>query len=160
MTQGQSLREMPDLTAVAARLAASPAQVFGDFFLSRLMGLEITPHADKCHVRFTVRPELTNPAGTLHGGMMATALDVSMGHLIYFTEGAPAATLEMKVQYLAPAAVGAQVLCVAHFTKRGRSVNFLAAEAVEAVSGTRLALASATWTGALKPLDPARKAAL
>src|SRR4051812_19139174 len=40
-----------------------------------------------------------NPQGSLHGGILATAMDVSMGHLLRRIHGART-TLEMKIQYL------------------------------------------------------------
>jgi acyl-coenzyme A thioesterase PaaI-like protein len=41
----------------------------------------------------------------LHGGVLATALDISMGHLLNHAVGA-GSTLEMKVQYFSPARFG------------------------------------------------------
>ena len=57
-----------------------------------------------------------NPQGTLHGGILATAMDISMGHLLHHVDRA-GATLEMKVQYLAPITAGL-VRCEATFLRR------------------------------------------
>lgn len=133
-----------------SRAASSDRHEFGDFFLSRLLGLKIEYPDARCEVTFEVVPELTNPLGTLHGGIMATAMDVSMGHLLFNTLGSPAATLEMKIQYLAPASVGESVICSASFLRSGRSINFVSSEARNPRTGALYAFATATWK-ATKP---------
>ena len=60
-------------------------------------------------VAFEAADFLFNPQGTLHGGVLATALGIAMGHLINRQAG-PGTTLEMKVQYLAPVR-DARVVC-------------------------------------------------
>src|ERR1700761_8724757 len=72
---------------------------FGSFFLSRLFGMEVAYGDDDCTVAFGVKPHAYNPQDSLHGGVLAMALDISMGHLLKHRVGA-GATLEMKVQYL------------------------------------------------------------
>src|SRR5262245_20912416 len=84
-----------------ARASSDPRQEFGSFFLSRLLGFAVSYEGERCTVSFEAIPTLFNPQGTLHGGILATALDISMGHLLHHVDGA-GATLEMKVQYLAP----------------------------------------------------------
>lgn len=81
---------------------------------------------------------------------MATAIDVSMGHLLFKTHASPAATLEMKIQYLAPALVGELVVCRASFLRAGKSINFVRSEARNASTGAHYAFATATWK-ATKP---------
>lgn len=120
-------------------------QVFGSFFLSRLLGFEVGYTEETCIVSFEVMPGLFNPQGTLHGGILATAMDISMGHLLNRADG-PGATLEMKVQYLAPVASG-RVRCEGSFLRRGRSVSFLQSKA-SGEDGKLIAHATATW----KPL--------
>lgn len=65
-------------------------QAFETFFLARFLDLsfECIPlevlDAEKsvCRVSFPMSDMLKNPQGSLHGGVMATAMDISMGHLI------------------------------------------------------------------------------
>ena len=59
--------------------------------------------------------------------ILATAMDISMGHLLHHVDRA-GATLEMKVQYLAPITAGL-VRCEATFLHRGRSICFLQSQA-------------------------------
>lgn len=135
-------REMLDRALVDER------QAFGSFFLSRLLGLIITYGDETCSVSLEVTKAIFNPQGSLHGGILATALDISMGHLLHHVAGA-GATLEMKVQYMASVTEGT-VRCEASFLRRGRSVSFLQSHATRA-DGRLIAHATATW----KHLSPA-----
>ena len=115
---------------------------FGSFFLSRFLGMQITYENDSCIVSFDVKPPMYNPQGSLHGGVLATALDISMGHLLNHRIGA-GSTLEMKVQYFSPARSGT-VRCQSSFLKKGRSIFFLQSHAYDA-AGETLAHATSTW---------------
>lgn len=116
---------------------------FETFFLARLFGLEFSYGPDTCTVELPVNGFAFNPQGTLHGGVIAFALDVSMGHLIRHTVGRAAITLEMKTQYLRPATSG-RVRCEARFLKKGRSVSYMESRMTDA-SGKLCAIATATW---------------
>lgn len=115
---------------------------FGSFFLSRLFGMTVSYEADGCIVALDVKPFMFNPQGSLHGGVLATALDISMGHLLKHQFGA-GATLEMKVQYFAPVRSG-RVTCRAGFLKKGRKTFFLQSSAQDG-SGEVIAHATSTW---------------
>lgn len=115
---------------------------FGSFFLSRLFGMTISYDVDACIVSLEVKPYMFNPQGSLHGGVVATALDISMGHLLKHQLGA-GATLEMKVQYFAPVRSGS-VKCRASFLKKGRKTFFLQSSATDG-SGETVAHATSTW---------------
>ena len=124
------------------RAAAGQQQAFGDFFLARLFGFEITHPEGMCEVRFMAHDFMFNPQGTLHGGVLATALDVAMGHLLHRMAGA-GATLEFKAQYLAPVRQG-HVICRSEVLGRGHRIWFLRAEARDN-AGNAIAHATSTW---------------
>jgi len=132
----------------AARAAFEAAladhdQTFGTFFLARLLGMEIGyPDADTCVVEMDVKDFMFNPQGTLHGGIIATLLDISMGHLLQRTIGA-GMTLEMKTQYLRPAR-GGRIRAVGSFLKKGKSINYLETRLYD-VENSLLAVANSTW---------------
>ena len=128
--------------AMLGRATATGEQEFGSFFLLRLLGMAVSYEGECCIVSFTVTPALFNPQGSLHGGVLATAMDISMGHLLNHVAG-PGATLEIKVQYLAAVTAGA-VRCRASFLRQGRSLSFLQSEATRA-DGVVVAHATATW---------------
>jgi len=140
----------------AARAAFEAAladydQTFGTFFLARLLGLEISyPDADTCAVEMELKDFMFNPQGTLHGGIIATMLDISMGHLLKKTIG-PGMTLEMKTQYLRPARAG-RVRALGTFLKKGKSINYLETRLYDA-DNSLLAVANSTWQ--LLPQTPA-----
>ncbi len=116
---------------------------FGTFFLAKLFGLGISYTDESCIVEFTVRDFMFNPQGSLHGGVIAMALDISMGHLIKHTVGRPGITLEMKTQYLRPATSG-RVRCEGRFLRQGRTVNYLESRMTGA-DGKLVAVATSTW---------------
>lgn len=124
------------------RALSDPREGFGNFFLARLLGLEIAYPGDACEVSFQAEDFLFNPQGTLHGGILATALDIAMGHLINRSNGAPGTTLEMKIQYLAPVRQG-RVTCRGEALRRG-GTWFLRAEA-RTEDGALVAYATSTW---------------
>ena len=66
---------------------SSDKQEFGSFYLSRFLGFKTTYKEDLCIVTFEAKSPMFNPQGTLHGGVIATALDVSMGHLLHHKMG-------------------------------------------------------------------------
>jgi uncharacterized protein (TIGR00369 family) len=116
---------------------------FGVFFLARFFGLDIAYGNETCIVEIDVKDFMFNPQGSLHGGVIAFALDVSMGHLIKRTHGRAGITLEMKTQYLRPAGLG-RIRCEGRFLKKGRSVNSLESRMTNP-DGKLAAIATSTW---------------
>jgi uncharacterized protein (TIGR00369 family) len=125
-------------TALATHVPA-----FETFFLARLLGAEISYTQESCIVEIPVHDFMYNPQGSLHGGVIAFALDVSMGHLIHHTIGRAAITLEMKIQYIRPALSG-RVRCEGRFLKRGRNISYLESRMTDA-DGKLVAVATSTW---------------
>jgi len=117
-------------------------QDFGTFFLARLLGLEVTYTEDTCVVQMPVMDFQFNPQGSLHGGVIATILDISMGHLLNRHVG-PGATLDMNVQYLKAARSG-KVTAIGSFIRKGRQICFLRAE-LKDEDGALIASATSTW---------------
>ncbi len=124
------------------RATSESRQEFNSFFLSRLLGFEVSYPGQECVVEFNAIPTLFNPQGTLHGGVLATAMDISMGHLLRRRASA-GATLEMKIQYIAPIKQGL-VTCRASFLRQGRSISYLQSQAFSS-DGEFSAHATATW---------------
>ena len=141
---------------VAARRAfedalANHEPVFERFFIARLLDLEITYPGEACRVALPVRDFLFNPQGTLHGGIIATVMDISMGHLLKRAAGSGGATLEMKVQYLRPVR-GPKATCEGRFIRQGRSVCFLESRLWDA-DGELAAQATSTWKPARQAVE-------
>lgn len=116
---------------------------FGSFFLAQLFGLEITYTDDTCCIEVDIKDFMFNPQGSLHGGVIAFLLDVSMGHLIFHLTGSPGMTLEMKIQYLRPIGTG-RIRCDGRFLKRGRRISFMETR-ITGADGKPAAIATGTW---------------
>lgn len=138
---------MPKIDQDVARAAfehalATHEQAFGQFFLAKLLGFEITFPDETCRVEFALQDFMYNPQGSLHGGIAALAMDVSMGHLLNHLRG-PGATLEMKVQYMR-ALRGGRVVATGSILRRGKEIAFLESRLTDQ-DGQLAALATATW---------------
>ncbi len=123
---------------------------FETFFLAKLMGLTFDYTDDACRIRFPVRDFLFNPQGSLHGGIIATIMDISMGHLLKRTLGVQGATLEMKVQFLEPVR-SSSARCEGRFVRRGNTICFLESRLWDA-EDVLCAVATATWMPAKRSL--------
>ena len=121
---------------------ASYSLEFGAFFLAKFLGLEIEYIPDACIVRFRGEQFESNPQGTVHGGIVATVMDISMGHLVNHLKG-PATTLEMKVQYLRPVGFR-EYRAIGEVVKIGREIWFLKST-LEDLDGEVAAFATSTW---------------
>jgi len=135
---------MDEAAARAAFEAAlrDHAPGFGTFFLARLLGLDITYGEETCCVKLPVQEFMYNPQGTLHGGIIAMVLDISMGHLLNHTAGV-GMTLEMQTKYIRAVKSGT-VTCNACYLRRGRSINFLETRMTDE-AGELIAFATSTW---------------
>lgn len=110
-----------------------------------LIGLEVTD-AEPGYSRgeLTVRDELLNPAGVLHGSIAHAMADTGMGAALgpELDDGESCATIEIKVSYLRPVEAGT-LTCETTVVNRGRSVAFLESEI--RTDGTVVARASGTY---------------
>ncbi|MFT4102589.1 MAG: PaaI family thioesterase [Burkholderiaceae bacterium] len=117
-------------------------QKFGSFFLARLLGFELAYADDRCEVTFVPHDFMFNPQGSLHGGIIATAMDVSMGHLLNHLQSR-GTTLEMKTQYVRAVTKG-PVKAVGSVIRRGNSICFLESRLYDG-EGRLAAFATSTW---------------
>lgn len=115
---------------------------FERFFLARFFGLRITYGDDVCRIDLPAADYMSNPQGSLHGGVIAFALDVSMGHLCHHVLST-AVTLEMKTQYLRP--VNGPCWCEARFLKKGRRIVYLESRMFDEQERL-VAVATSTWS--------------
>lgn len=132
---------------VAARQAFEQAiethkPEFETFFLARLLGLEFEYPDGQCVITFEARDFMFNPQGSLHGGIIASVMDISMGHLLKRVQGA-CTTLEIKVQYVKAIRVG-RLRCVGEFIRQGRGISYMRSTMTDADNDV-VAFATATW---------------
>jgi uncharacterized protein (TIGR00369 family) len=110
----------------------------------RLVGAA-APEADdgEARVEVEVDERHLNPAGTVHGGMLATLVDTTMGAAVRSAvDGEVPATSQLTITYLRPGEPG-RLVVTARVTKRGESLTMCEAEVEQ--SGRTLAHALATF---------------
>ncbi|NEK56970.1 PaaI family thioesterase [Geodermatophilus sabuli] len=113
-------------------------------FAERL-GAEVAGADDGgARIEFTVTEEHLNPAGTLHGGVLATLVDTAMGQAVRSTtdEGEVPATSQLTVTYLRPGRPG-RLVVTARVRTRGEHLTVCEAEVEQ--DGRALAHALATF---------------
>ncbi|MDP9427769.1 MAG: PaaI family thioesterase [Actinomycetota bacterium] len=95
-------------------------------------------------IAFEVGEEHLNAAGTLHGGVLATLVDTTMGQAVRTTtgEGEVPATSQLTVTYLRPGKPGALVVTG---RVRSRGAHLTVCEADVEQDGEALAHAVATF---------------
>ncbi|QNM05599.1 PaaI family thioesterase [Qiania dongpingensis] len=87
-----------------------------------------------------------NAGGTMHGGMIAAAMDTTCGMTARYLSGSlNAATVSLTVSYLRPVPAGGRLLVTAKAVRIGRSLANLTAEAVNSRNGKTAALATAVF---------------
>jgi uncharacterized protein (TIGR00369 family) len=112
-----------------------------------LLGFEllaIDPAQGTIRVRFTARPEFANPIGAVQGGFLAAMLDDTLGPALTATlePGQFAPTIELKVNFIAPAKPG-PLVAEGRVVARGGSIAFLSGE-LRTEQGELVASATAT----------------
>jgi uncharacterized protein (TIGR00369 family) len=132
---------------IAARISFERAMgshqpAFEKFFLARFFDLQFAYRDGFCYVEFQLQDFMFNPQGSLHGGVIAAVMDISMGHLLNHIDG-PGTTLEMKTQYVKTARSGV-LRCKGEFTHRGQGISFLRSTLIDS-TGDVIAFATATW---------------
>jgi acyl-CoA thioesterase len=115
----------------------------------RHIGVEILEAEDGfARVKVPYRPELTNPAGKLHGGVIATAADTSMAVAIGSVLGEPGrhSTVKLEIRYKASVTDG-EIIAEAKVMRR-KSRIFLGEAVVKNGNGQVVAIARATFMAA------------
>ncbi|NBB88809.1 MAG: hotdog fold thioesterase [Bacteroidetes bacterium] len=92
-------------------------------YMQWLRGRLIRAEEGKVEVSFTVREEMCNPAGILHGGVISGMLDevagiavFSLGRDSFFT------SVNLQVDFLRPAQLGEEVKAVAEVIRAGERI--------------------------------------
>lgn len=99
-----------------------------------------------CRMRLPFRPELEQPMGIVHGGAIATLIDVVVVPAIgsAYEPHVGFSTIDLHVQYHS-ALRSEDAVAEGWVTKRGRSVVFTEAEVVGAASGRTVARGAITY---------------
>ena len=109
-----------------------------------LVGLQVVDHGDgTAVVTLDADDRHLNPYGTVHGGAIATLVDVAMGGAVAAAGAEAPVTIEMKLTYLEPGRPG-EVRAEAKVRKRGKRLTIVEAEVTQ--DGELVALALGTFT--------------
>jgi len=114
--------------------------------LMALIGLRSTSKQDgECVMECQASAHLLNPYGLLHGGVLFAALDTAMGGAVtsVLAEGETCATVEAKINYLAPVTEG-KIVATGKVVQKGRSLAVAEARAVSE-NGRLLAVMTGTF---------------
>ena len=135
-----------DADLVRARVEdalATSEPVFGRFFLARLLDLTITydDENQRTCVDLPFADFLRNPQGSLHGGVIATAMDISMGHLCnrYLST---AVTIETQLRFFRP--LNGPSRCEGRLLRPGRRIVHLESRLYDE-NDKLAAYATSTW---------------
>ena len=97
----------------------------------------------KATISLTVKHDMANPFGNLHGGMMAVIMDETIGWSVLSLESEQHYTsLNLNVDFLYGISEGEQLTCTATVIRHGKKVIHVACEVHHAQKGTLLARAS------------------
>jgi acyl-CoA thioesterase len=114
--------------------------------LAELLGVRAESQGDG-QARFAVdlRQDHLNPYGVVHGGVVYSLIDTAMGAAVVsrLAPGERCATLEVKLNYLAPATEG-RLTADARVVERGGRIAVLEARVVRA-DGRVVAIATGTY---------------
>ena len=128
---------------------------------NRALGLEMVALEDgEARMRLPYSLDLVgNPeTGVLHGGPITSLMDACCGAAVFMklSSPAPIATLDLRIDYLRPAAAGQDVIAHATCYRLTRNVAFVRGVAFHAESGEADPIAAAA--GAFMLATHARKA--
>lgn len=83
--------------------------------------LSVAPHSFEMEI--TVRKEMTNPLGLLHGGVQAAMLDEVIGMTVAALDKPnPAVSINLAVDFLGKAKLGDQVVVRSEVVRQGRQI--------------------------------------
>jgi uncharacterized protein (TIGR00369 family) len=126
---------------------------FRNFPFSKLLGMEIeTIEPGHARLSMTWREDLTQPAGILHGGAIASLVDTAIAHSILLTpehralrkeQGAKLVSVDLRLKYLRPVSSG-KVFCDARVIRMGRQIIHTDA-VVTAPDGKEVALGDSIY---------------
>lgn len=137
-------------------MVAAPAPGFESFpfnspFLDLIGPVYSKPNDTGITIGFQIEERHCNRRGTVHGGVLASVADVTLGYSAGSGQvDVQLTTIALNVEYLAPAQVGRWIECAGSVTKFGRSV----AHARCVVTSEACEVARATGMFLVRPAQP------
>ena len=128
---------------------------FGEWdtvWFPQFLGLKVEEiRQDYARMRLAYRPEFRQPAGVIHGGVIASMIDTVVVPAVGsgYDEARALFTIDMQLRYLAPI-VEEDAVAEGWIVQRGRQIVFCEAE-VRAASGTLAATGTLVYKVSSKP---------
>ena len=86
----------------------------------------------RAEMTWTPTPDMANPFGSVHGGIIATVIDESTGAaLMPLIETPSAPTVSLNVEYLYPVSVGGTYSVLSDVVRKGRAMAVVDARIVD-----------------------------
>ena len=129
---------------------------FGEWdtvWFPQFLGLKLEElRADYARMRLAYRPEFRQPAGVVHGGLIATMIDTVVVPAIGsgYDEPRQLFTIDIQLRYLAPI-VDDDLVAEGWVVQRGRQIVFCNAEVRGASADTPAATATLTYKVSSRP---------
>jgi uncharacterized protein (TIGR00369 family) len=120
----------------------------------KFVGVEVEEiKQDYARMRLPYRPEFRQPAGVVHGGVLATMIDTVVVPAIGSGYDEPRAlfTIDLTLRFLAPV-IDDDMIAEGWVVQRGRSIVFCDAE-VHSASGTLAATGSLVYKVSTRAVD-------
>ena len=120
----------------------------------KFLGIELEElREDYARMRLRYRPEFRQPAGVVHGGVIASMIDTVVVPAVGsgYDEPRRLFTIDIQLRFLAPI-VAEDLVAEGWITRRGRQIVYCDAE-VSSGSGTLAATATLTYKVSSKPLS-------
>ena len=88
---------------------------------------EMSAENGKSNITAIVGPDMLNPAGMMHGGLLYALADVCayIALLSVLDEGQSGVTHQINFQVMRPVSLGDEISLVSELIKRGRTLTFL-----------------------------------
>ncbi|KAH9622202.1 hypothetical protein KSS87_018463 [Heliosperma pusillum] len=122
----------------ATKIDKLPYKLFDPFIIHGLQVNVIEPGRITC--TFKVPPRLLNTANTLHGGAIASLVDL-IGSAVIYTVGAPSTgvSVEINVSYLDAAQLNEEIEIEAKALRVGKSIGVVSVELRKKANGKIIA---------------------
>ena len=117
-------------------------------YFPQVVGVEMLEvRRDYCRMRLPFRPELEQPMGIVHGGAIATLIDVVVVPAIgsAYEQEVGFSTVDLQIQYLRPLK-GESAIAEGIVVKRGRRIIFCSADVFGETSGKLIAKGTLTYS--------------
>ena len=121
----------------------------------KFLGIEVEEvRQDYARMRLPYRPEFRQPAGVVHGGVVASVLDTVVVPAVgsAYDDVRRLFTIDMQVRFLAPV-VEEDIVAEGWVVQRGRQIVYCDAEARTA-SGTVAATSTTVYKVSSRPQEP------